>query len=89
LDTFDGVGRYLAEPEDIRQIRQWREQDDYRRWQDAVAAVLMSGTIETLKEWRSFIEDSANDLRIQSINPEIENVRDVIVAWRFDDRCTV
>jgi hypothetical protein len=83
LDTFEGVGRHLAGPNDVTRIRHWREPHDYGRWQNAVAALFTGRKIAGLKKWRLLTKEIATGRWVHGIDPRlIESARDAIVAWR-------
>lgn len=82
LDSFEGIGRHLAGPEDLTRIRQWREQDDYGRWQHAVAPLFTGRKIAGLKGWRSLTKETATGRWVHGIDHRvIGSARNAIVGW--------
>jgi hypothetical protein len=84
LDTFEGVNHQLTEPRFLRAIRDWREVDDYRGWQNAMLKILRARTLASLESWRFPTKKTSTGAWNNHIDPKVINrAKHAIAAWRI------
>jgi hypothetical protein len=68
LDTFESIGRRVADPGNMRQVSRWRARRATGGLRDAVAAVVYDAALLTLRRWRPLSTESTEKGRLPDID---------------------